>query len=298
MPRLPASSLVRTILDAFNDSSTSAVLISPPDANPRHFVAQSGSEIVDVWIYMWTLTHGGGSARPENEYRIQLTGVTSPLKRNPNKGGSTILLGYEPNLGCFAGFDLTKHTNFTGRSPSIQIPITTLHAALQNGFSFFIKGNDEIAIGFRPDELLAYILNADALHHEGANAQMVELLTRAASLEDIPTVDLGPVTTERQRVVSVVERLSRDAGFRRKVTNAYEYRCAVTRMQLRLVDAAHILPVGAPGSNDQVYNGLCLSPTYHRAYDQGLIYLDEKYVMRLNPTKRQELIRINRSGGL
>ena len=29
---------------------------------------------------------------------------------------------------------------------------------------------------------------------------------------------------------------------------AYDQRCAVTRIQLRLVDAAHILPVGAEGS--------------------------------------------------
>lgn len=298
MPRLPASILVRSILDAFNDSGVSAVLISPPDANPRHFVAQSGSDIVDIWIYIWTLTHGGGSARPEKEYRVQLTGIISPIKRNPNKDGSTILLGYEPNLGCFAGFDLAKHTTFTGRSPSIQIPITTLHSALQNGFSFFTKGNNEIAIGFRPDQLLAYISNAEALHHEGADAHMVKLLTQAASSEQILSNDLEQITSERQKIVSVVERLSRDAGFRRRVTNAYEYRCAVTRMQLRLVDAAHILPVGARGSNDEIYNGLCLSPTYHRAYDRGLIYLDETYVMRLNLIKEQELVRVNQNGGL
>lgn len=46
-------------------------------------------------------------------------------------------------------------------------------------------------------------------------------------------------------------------------------------MQLRLIDAAHILPVGAKDSNDEVNNGLCLALTYYRAYDRCLIYLDE-----------------------
>lgn len=298
MPKLPASELVQALLRGFNDSGASAILISPPDTNPRHLVAQSNIGMIDVWIYIWTLTHGGGVARPRDEYRIQLTGVTSPLQHHPNRNGLTMLMGYEPNLDCFAGFDLTKHLLFTGRSPSIQIPITTLHDALQHGFSFYTKGNDEIAIGFRPDELLAYVLNAHSLHQQGVDAQMVDLLTRAASLEEISNVDLEQVTVERQRVVSVVERLSRDASFRRKVTSAYENHCAVTHMQLRLVDAAHILPVGAPGSNDEVHNGLCLSPTYHRAYDRGLIYLDDAYVMRLNSAKEQDLIRIGQSGGI
>jgi putative restriction endonuclease len=298
MPRFPALGLVQAMFDAFNNSGMSAVLLSSPEINPRQFVVKSRSEVLNIWIYVWTLTHGGGAARPKDEYRIQMTGVASPLPLNSHKNGLTVLVGYEPNLQCFAGFDVGKHTTFTGRSPSIQIPITALHDALQNGMSFFTKNNDEIAVGFRSEELGAYVLNAKMLHQAGADVQMVELLKKAASLEAISDIDFAQVTPERQRVVAIVERLSRDAGFRRKVTTAYNYRCAVTRMQLRLVDAAHILPVGAPGSNDEVYNGLCLSPTYHRAYDRGLIYLDDTYIMRINPAKEQELIHTGQDGGI
>jgi putative restriction endonuclease len=52
--------------------------------------------------------------------------------------------------------------------------------------------------------------------------------------------------------------------------------------QLRLVDAAHILPVGAVGSTDDVRNGLALWATFHRAFDHGLIYLDELQLTTLN----------------
>ena len=87
-------------------------------------------------------------------------------------------------------------------------------------------------------------------------------------------------------------------GFRQRVLFAYGHRCAVTRVQLRLVDAAHILPVGAPGSSDHVRNGLALAPTYHRAFDAGLIYLDEEFRMRLSEGKIQVLQQSKFVGGL
>jgi putative restriction endonuclease len=69
-------------------------------------------------------------------------------------------------------------------------------------------------------------------------------------------------------------------------------------MQLRLVDAAHILPVGAPESIDDVRNGLCLSPTYHRAFDNGLIFLDDQFHMRLNEERRDALQDLRVLGGV
>jgi len=89
-----------------------------------------------------------------------------------------------------------------------------------------------------------------------------------------------------------------ESSFRRKVVTAYERRCAVTRIQLELIDAAHILPVGIEGSSDEVSNGLCLSPTYHRAFDRALIFLDESLVMRVNESKVGELQAKGVAGGL
>ena len=109
---------------------------------------------------------------------------------------------------------------------------------------------------------------------------------------------IAALPKERQRIIATVSRLSRDSDFRRKVIIAYDRRCAVTGLQLKLVDAAHIVPVGADGSSDDVTNGLCLSPTYHRAYDRGLIVLNERYEMRINRRKERELARLGLGGGL
>ncbi|MCX5644665.1 MAG: HNH endonuclease [Phycisphaerae bacterium] len=109
---------------------------------------------------------------------------------------------------------------------------------------------------------------------------------------------IAALPKDRQRIVATVSRLARDSDFRRKVIIAYDRRCAVTGLQLKLVDAAHIVPVGAAGSCDDVTNGLCLSPTYHRAYDRGLVVLTENYEMQINRKKERELARLGFSGGL
>ncbi|MCE7986648.1 MAG: HNH endonuclease [Caldilinea sp. CFX5] len=70
------------------------------------------------------------------------------------------------------------------------------------------------------------------------------------------------------------------------------------RFIVQLIDAAHILPVGAEGSTDEISNGICLSPTYHRAFDRALIYLDDAWQMQINPAKEQELIASGLDGGL
>ncbi|MDI7268102.1 MAG: HNH endonuclease [Myxococcota bacterium] len=98
--------------------------------------------------------------------------------------------------------------------------------------------------------------------------------------------------------MQTITRLSRLGSFRQQVLTAYGHRCAVTGVQLRLVDAAHVLPVGAPGSADDVRNGIALSPTYHRAFDADLIYLAESYEMLINPARERLLAAAALDGGV
>lgn len=295
MPALSAHRLVSALLNAWEDSGAPAVLLNAATRHPRRFLAQTPRGNVEIWVYIWTLTHGGRASLPD-EYRVQMTTVRPPLPVAPD--GHTALLGYEPNLGMFAGFDLERHHVFTSGSPSVQIDIKCIHKALQDGLAFDRKDNGEIAVGVRPDQLLNYVVNQHSFHRYGASAAMCALLGKACSLEPISQAVMSSMPKERQRVVSTVSRMSRDASFRQQVLAAYGNRCAVTRMQLRLVEAAHILPVGAQGSVDAVQNGLALSPTIHRAFDNALIYLDENCVMRINPAKEAQLAAMRLDGGL
>jgi len=227
-----------------------------------------------------------------------MTSVTSPLRLNPDRTGYTALLGYYPDLKVFAGFDLGRHRRFTTGSPSVQINVSALQDALQSGFGFSTKDNREIAVGIRPDQFLTYVTNASAIHQYGADARTLKLLRRAAEVEEIAEKDIRAIPAERRKIIESISRDSRDVNFRTKVLTAYDHRCAVTRAQLKLVDAAHILPVPAKESSDHVTNGIALSPTIHRAFDNGLIFLDETCAMHLNEEKAEELRALNLDAGL
>jgi len=296
VPATPRSTILQALLDAVHEAGYAAVLLSSARQHPAKFavVGPDGSGVT-LAAYAWTLTPGG---RPQlrHEYRIQMTSVDSPLPVDPSE--VTVIVGYEPNLQMFAGFDLDRHKTFTRGSPSIQIDIRTVHQALQDALAFDRKSNNEIALGIRPDQFMAYALNAGKLHRYGKDATTFDLLTRASSLETIPLQEIEALPVERRRILNEVSRLSRLANFRQAVLQAYGFRCAVTRIQLKLVDAAHILPVGAPGSADGVRNGIALSPTYHRAYDNGLIFLSQNFEMRSNPRREVELVKLRLDGGI
>ena len=293
MPVASPTQLVDAVLDAVQQSGGSAVYLSDSvRAHPRKFGIQYLDQSFTLWVYIWTLTHGGRASLP-GEYRIQMTTVDSPLMLNPS--GYTALMGYEPNLGIFGGFDIAQHQTFTPGSSSVQIDLSALQAALQNGLDFTTKDNQEVAIGIRPDQFLEYALNA-ALLHTGS-AEVLPLIQRAAAAENIEA-EADTLPLERKRVVTEVSRLSRAANFRRKVLDAYGHRCAVTRTQLRLVDAAHILPVIVEGSTDATTNGITLSPTMHRAFDHGLIFLDSDRFVRLNVEKAGQLRTLGLLDGL
>lgn len=82
---------------------------------------------------------------------------------------------------------------------------------------------------------------------------------------------------ERQRRIST--SLARANRFARSVRDAYSGRCAMCGLGLGLVESAHILPVAAAESVDEVSNGLALCANHHRAFDRHRIWID--------PTSRQ-----------
>ena len=79
---------------------------------------------------------------------------------------------------------------------------------------------------------------------------------------------------------SVLMRRARDHAFRQRVIASYSERCAFTSRRFIIpvsglvgLDAAHIVPVKAGGSDDPA-NGLALTKDLHWAFDRGLIGVD------------------------
>lgn len=289
MPPASREAINRAILEAISECGAVGFPVQSSSAHPRVYLVAHSSRQTSLWVYCWNLTHGGRKSLPD-EYRIQMTTVESPLPMNPD--GHTLLLGYEPDHEVFAGFDLERHRTFTSGSPSVQVSIPTLNDCLQDGLAFQTKSNDDIAIGVRSDHLLFYCQNARELHRLGDDSKYLETAELAVKAQEFNELEIQELPEQRQLVIRETARWSRSSTFTKQVLNAYDNRCAVTRRKLRLVDAAHILPVKAGDQSiDTVRNGIALSPTFHRAFDRGLIYLDESMFMRLNSSAADDLAR-------
>jgi putative restriction endonuclease len=85
----------------------------------------------------------------------------------------------------------------------------------------------------------------------------------------------------------------RGGVFKREIPKIYEYQCAISGMRVestsnaQLVDACHIVPF-AISKDDTITNGISLSPNLHRAYDRGLITINNEYVVRISPSIREK----------
>ncbi|MBC2833885.1 HNH endonuclease [Paragemmobacter straminiformis] len=103
-------------------------------------------------------------------------------------------------------------------------------------------------------------------------------------------IDEGAAPFERPLIERLTSRAYRDIAFRRKVREAYDYRCAISGLRLRNgggrpeVQAAHIRPVEHRGS-DSVRNGLALSGTLHWMFDRGLLSVAEDWTVLVSRNK-------------
>ncbi|HEX2534087.1 MAG TPA: HNH endonuclease [Chitinophagaceae bacterium] len=77
----------------------------------------------------------------------------------------------------------------------------------------------------------------------------------------------------------------RGGVFKKVIPRVYHYTCAISGMRLiagydvQMIDACHIVPFARSG-DDTITNGLSLCPNLHRAFDRGLITIDEEYRVR------------------
>jgi len=95
--------------------------------------------------------------------------------------------------------------------------------------------------------------------------------------------DLG---REKERVWQKIVKREGQNAFKEMLIEAYESRCAVTRVnEPAVLDAAHIRPYNGPQSNIAP-NGILLSSNVHRLFDRGLLVITPDYMTMIAPRLR------------
>jgi putative restriction endonuclease len=293
MARHRKSDLLNTIVQAIRDCNWNVLYIG--DIREHPFLLKIYNDESDkgylIRVYIWHLTHGGGAKRPVDEYRIQITGIK---KFDKLQGEKTLILGWWEAGKVFAGFDFARHSGTLGFSPSIQIHEEALRKAHINGIATINKGNKEIAVAFRPDFFVHYVESLEDLHNFGESDNDYAILEKI--LENPERVNdklIDQVSPPRKIIASTINKKLRDTSFKSRVLTAYGFECAFCGLQLKLIDAAHLVPVSYPKSSDETCNGIALCALHHRAFDKALVTLNEEYQVIMN---QEELTKLKKSG--
>lgn len=302
MPRQTKIALLNIFENSLRASGLSFLRLTEAREHPAGYQVINDAGSYRIRVYIWNLTFGGRVALPD-EWRIQVTGLPEVRGRQrfiPEVGGKTVVLGWCDDLGVFAAYDVSKHLGLLGGSPSIQIRLPALEAARLNGLAPHFRGEEEAAFAVAPGYMGVYLDNMEDLHLCGSSEEALEILSEIC--EDPQGVDDQEIDEQvpepRRYAVVTARKALRDANFKDRILTAYGQTCAMCGTQMRLLDAAHILPAAHPDSTDETSNGIALCALHHRAYDRGLVTFDERYRIHRNEAMERDFLRLGLDGGL
>lgn len=208
-------------------------------------LTSASGEVTRIRAYLRNITHGGGEARPTQEYRIQIANLPPP---GTDPAGSTrLVVGWFDDLAVFAGFDPTKHWK-EGPSPSsVQIALATLLRAQALGFATQTKGEDDVVCAFQSDRLASYARDPNGVHAHGPlpeppaseDAQdVVDAVVRPsrASSQGLQQNHAARLATEKHAMRIATELLEGEGWTVTDVsmTASYDLRCTRNHDELRV----------------------------------------------------------------
>lgn len=113
---------------------------------------------------------------------------------------------------------------------------------------------------------------------QGKTIEAVVAFEEPASYDDTPL----PAGATRE---AVVKQRVNQGFFRKMVLSSYENTCCITGLAVpALLNASHIVPWAEnEASRTDPCNGLCLNALHDRAFDRGLITIDETFHVVVSP---------------
>jgi HNH endonuclease len=240
-------------------------LIDAASGWPSHFLAKTTSDWVKVAAYLGPIGHSQ-RGRGDVERRFQNPGSNRPVLQTPDE--IPLLLGVYESDGTrlLVGMEVNKRIGKRTRQ-SLFMPLHLLRSAAHWGWAEHYSDTNERVVAFAPKLLPIYV----EVQRSGVDVHP-ERIEDAIVASGAGDDDSGPDALDR--AISSVRRLIRSATFSRDVRKAYGGYCAMCGLDFTLVEGAHIVPVAAPGSRDEVWNGLALCRNHHAAFDSFMLYVD------------------------
>lgn len=165
-------------------------------------------------------------------------------------------------------------------------------AIIAEELSELMKENrsNEILIQFLLDE---YFPNSKGNFNKSSNNQQ-------NMFDDIEKKILREPSEEyRQEIKKLLEQKNeeeiflRSSLFKREIPKIYNNTCCISGMRIdatvnvSMIDACHIVPFSV-SYDDTVTNGIALCPNLHRAFDRGLITIDENFKVVVSKSFKED----------
>lgn len=256
-------------------------LVDAADGWPSSIVCETSRGSQRIALYTSPVNRLYPSSRP-NDYRVQNPGSSRPISVESDTINIAIGWWSESPLSVVVACDPIRWESSSRISQMFKIQM--IRDAQSRGWASYRNNNGDVFHAFRPYLFPAYV---EAVIR---NVDLNDLsLTRNAIQTEAAAILEGQgnraAAIDRARIACT--RLVRATAFTRDVVKAYGGRCAICGLNFGLGQAAHIFPVAATGSTDEVGNGLCLCPNHHSAFDKHLIWIDpESGGVRLHASLR------------
>jgi len=114
-----------------------------------------------------------------------------------------------------------------------------------------------------------------------------------------PATEYKKKLTEMEQKLAIEEYTEeifmRGNVFKRVIPQIYNNTCCITGLNISatfnisMIDACHIIPF-SESHDDTITNGIALSPNMHRAFDRGLITIDENYKVLVSEKFKEETL--------
>ncbi len=182
-----------------------------------------------------------------------------------------------PNAGC----ELWVKSKSSMRSFS-NLTTAIKYVLIDNELVHLLKNKEEseILIHFLLDK---YFPNTKNSYTKGNNSYLTDIENQIIQ---------EPKEEYKRRLLSIREQLDNDAFqeeiyvrgnvFKKEIPKIYNYTCCISGLRIdaisnvSMIDACHIVPF-SESYNDTITNGIALCPNLHRAFDRGLISIDDNY---------------------
>lgn len=183
---------------------------------------------------------------------------------------------------------------------------TKLGAALNMHIRSIHTLNDVVDYGSFDDELYTLLINTESrnvlksalLDHYFPEAKAEYLQTRQGDyIQNLQSYLLNESPAGYTLAINDTdeeEQFIRGGMFKKLVPQVYNHTCCISGMRLvsnhgfSMIDACHIVPFSL-SKDDRINNGLALCPNLHRAFDRGLISVDEKLKVMVSDAIAEDL---------